>query len=52
MNLSDIIVIGVLILIIGIIVGIMIYRKSKGKSINGCSGCDKCSAAGSCGKKQ
>ena len=45
---GDIIVLGVLALVVGLIVADMIRDKKKGKC-SGCSSCKGCSMAGSCG---
>ena len=45
---GDIIVLGVLALVVGLIVAGMIRDKKKGKGC-GCSSCKGCSMAGSCG---
>ena len=45
---GDIIVLGVLALVVGLIVAGMIRDKKKGKTCGGCSGCSGCAAKGSC----
>lgn len=45
---GDIIVLGVLALVVGLIVAGMIRDKKKGKSCSGCSSCKGCSMAGKC----
>ena len=47
---GDIIVLGLLALIVGLIVAGMIRDRKKGKSC-GCSSCKGCSMAGSCGSQ-
>ena len=47
---GDIIVLGVLAVIVGLIVAGMIRDKKKGKRC-GCSSCKGCSMAGSCGSQ-
>ena len=45
---GDIIVLGVLAVVVGLIVAGMIRDKKKGKGCSGCSSCKGCSMAGSC----
>ena len=48
MTVGDIIVLGVLALVVGLVIARMIRDNKKGKSC-GCGSCKGCSMAGSCG---
>ena len=49
MTLGDILVLGVLVLVIGLVVRSMIRDKKRGKCCGSCSGCSACHSCAGCG---